>query len=112
MSDDPQVPAVPDEVSGPDEDVGGLGIPGLSGMPDLGGLFEQAAAQAGHTHVPGLGVGHRLHSRPGKDLTRLHQRQQVALHGAPALAAAVAGRPCGRVAAGMMVALRACAPTR
>lgn len=43
MSDDPQVPAVPDEVSGPDEDAGGLGIPGLSGMPDLGGLFEQAA---------------------------------------------------------------------
>ncbi len=46
MSDDPQVPAVPDvpdEVSGPDEDAGGLGGPGLGGLPDLGGLFEQAA---------------------------------------------------------------------
>ena len=40
---DADIPAVPDEVSGPDEDAGGLGIPGLSVMPDLGGLFEQAA---------------------------------------------------------------------
>ena len=40
---DADVPDVPDGVSGPGEDAGGLGIPGVSGLPDLGGLFEQAA---------------------------------------------------------------------
>lgn len=47
MSDDPTDPTEPTEPTGlpatPDEDAGGLGVPGLSGLPDLGGLFEQAA---------------------------------------------------------------------
>ena len=39
----------------------------------------QAPTQIGHTDIPGFGVGHPLHRRPGEDFTRLHQRQEVAL---------------------------------
>ncbi|MNE70601.1 hypothetical protein D3C80_1664040 [compost metagenome] len=37
----------------------------------------QGAAQIGHAHEPGLGIGHGQDARPGEDLSRLGQGHQV-----------------------------------